>query len=49
MVDAIFDSHAIGQCNRIDLNRETDPDATTWLKFRRLLEAIHRSMVKSSR
>jgi transposase, IS5 family len=37
--DAIYDSHAIRAFIGIDLNREAAPDATTLLKFRRLLEA----------
>ena len=36
--DAICDSHAIRTFVGIDLNRESGPDATTLLKFRRLLE-----------
>ena len=36
--DAIYDSQAIRGFIGIDLNRETAPDATTLLKFRRLLE-----------
>jgi len=36
--DAIYDSQAIRGFIGIDLNRETAPDATTSLKFRRLLE-----------
>ncbi len=36
--DAIYDSQAIRGFVRIDLARETAPDATTLLKFRRLLE-----------
>jgi len=36
--DAIHDSQAIRGFIGIDLNRETAPDATTLLKFRRLLE-----------
>jgi IS5 family transposase len=36
--DAIYDSQAIRGFVGIDLNRETAPDATTLLKFRRLLE-----------
>lgn len=36
---AIYDSQAIRGFIGIDLNRETAPDATTLLKFRRLLEA----------
>lgn len=37
--DAIYDSQAIRAFIGIDLNREAAPDATTLLKFRRLLEA----------
>ena len=37
--DAIYDSQAIRGFVGIDLNRESAPDATTLLKFRRLLEA----------
>lgn len=36
--DAIYDSQAIRSFVRIDLSREGAPDATTVLKFRRLLE-----------
>jgi IS5 family transposase len=36
--DAIYDSQAIRGFVGIDLNRESAPDATTLLKFRRLLE-----------
>jgi len=36
--DALYDSHAIRQFVGIDLAREDAPDATTLLKFRRLLE-----------
>ncbi len=36
--DAMYDSRAIRRYVRIDLSRETAPDATTLLKFRRLLE-----------
>ncbi|AMP05358.1 hypothetical protein CPter91_3017 [Collimonas pratensis] len=36
--DAIYDSQAIRGFVEIDLNRESAPDATTLLKFRRLLE-----------
>jgi len=36
--DAIYDSQAIRLFVGIDLSRETAPDATTLLKFRRLLE-----------
>jgi transposase, IS5 family len=38
--DAIYDSQAIRKFVGIDLSRESAPDATTLLKFRRLLE-IH--------
>jgi len=37
--DAIYDSQAVRAFIGIDLNREAAPDATTLLKFRRLLEA----------
>ena len=37
--DALYDSQAIRGFVGIDLNRESAPDATTLLKFRRLLEA----------
>jgi transposase, IS5 family len=36
--DAIYDSHAMREFVGIDLAREQVPDATTLLKFRRLLE-----------
>ena len=36
--DAIYDSQAIRRFVGIDLGRESAPDATTLLKFRRLLE-----------
>ena len=36
--DAVYDSHAIRRFVGIDLAREAAPDATTLLKFRRLLE-----------
>lgn len=36
--DALYDSQAIRRFVRIDLARESAPDATTLLKFRRLLE-----------
>ena len=39
--DAIYDSHAIRQFVGVDLNREAAPDATTLLRFRRLLEDKH--------
>jgi len=38
--DAIYDSQAIRRFIGIDLNREAAPDATTLLKFRRLLERM---------
>lgn len=38
MEDAIYDSQAIRGFVGIDLNREAAPDATTLLKFRRMLE-----------
>ncbi len=38
MEDAIYDSQAIRSFVGIDLAREAAPDATTLLKFRRLLE-----------
>lgn len=38
MKDAIYDSQAIRGFVGIDLSRDTAPDATTLLKFRRLLE-----------
>jgi transposase, IS5 family len=37
--DALYDSQAIRSFVGIDLSREAVPDATTLLKFRRLLEA----------
>ena len=37
--DALYDSQAIRRFVGIDLSREAAPDATTLLKFRRLLEA----------
>ena len=37
--DAIYDSQSVRRFIGIDLTRETAPDATTLLKFRRLLEA----------
>jgi IS5 family transposase len=37
--DALYDSQAIRGFVGIDLNREAAPDATTLLKFRRLLES----------
>lgn len=39
--DAIYDSQAIRRFVGIDLSRESAPDATTLLKFRRLLETHH--------
>ena len=39
--DAIYDSQAIRRFVGIDLSRESAPDATTLLKFRRLLEKHH--------
>ena len=36
--DALYDSQALQRCARIDLSAEGVPDATTLLKFRRLLE-----------
>ena len=36
--DALYDSQAIRRVVGIDLSRESAPDATTLLKFRRLLE-----------
>ncbi len=36
--DAVYDSHALQDFARIDLAAESVPDATTGLKFRRLLE-----------
>ena len=41
--DAIYDSQAIRGFVGIDLNREAAPDATTLLKFRRLLEQHKRT------
>ena len=38
MEDAIYDSQAIRRFIGIDLNVDTAPEATTLLKFRRLLE-----------
>jgi IS5 family transposase len=37
-VDALYDSQALGRFARIELEAEGVPDATTLLKFRRLLE-----------
>ena len=39
--DALYDSQAIRRVVGIDLSRESAPDATTLLKFRRLLETHH--------
>ncbi len=39
--DAVYDSQAIRRFIGIDLNIEAAPDATTLLKFRRLLETHH--------
>ena len=39
--DALYDSQAIRRFVGIDLSRESAPDATTLLKFRRLLETHH--------
>ncbi len=41
MEDAIYDSEAIRRFIGIELSREGAPDATTLLKFRRLLETQH--------
>lgn len=41
--DAIYDSQAIRKFVGVDLSREAAPDATTLLKFRRLLENSHLS------
>ena len=41
MEDAIYDSQAIRRFVGIDLSQESAPDATTLLKFRRLLEEKH--------
>ena len=38
MEDAVYDSRAIRRFISIDLNVDTAPDATTLLKFRRVLE-----------
>ena len=38
MEDAIYDSQAVRAFVGVDLTRESAPDATTLLKFRRLLE-----------
>ncbi len=38
--DALYDSQAISRFVGMDLGRESAPDATTLLKFRRLLENI---------
>ena len=45
MADAIYDSQAMSEFVGIDLGRESVPDATTLLKFRRLLET-KKPMVK---
>jgi len=37
--DALYDSHAVRRFVGMDLARDTAPDATTLLRFRRLLEA----------
>jgi IS5 family transposase len=39
--DALYDSHAVRRFVGMDLAREAAPDATTLLRFRRLLEAHH--------
>jgi IS5 family transposase len=39
--DALYDSQSIRRFVGIDLSRESAPDATTLLKFRRLLESHH--------
>ena len=39
MEDAVYDSQSLRKFSRIDLTRESVPDATTMLKFRHLLEA----------
>jgi IS5 family transposase len=39
--DAIYDGQAMRDLIRIDLSHESVPDATTLLKFRRLLETNH--------
>ncbi|HET9822195.1 MAG TPA: IS5 family transposase, partial [Burkholderiaceae bacterium] len=43
--DALYDSHAIRRFVGIDLAREAAPDATTLLKFRRLIETHDLSRV----
>ena len=43
--DALYDSHAIRRFVGIDLSREAAPDATTLLKFRRLIETHDLSRV----
>jgi len=45
MEDAVYDSQAIRRFIGIDLNVDTAPDATTLLKFRRLLETHHLTKV----
>jgi IS5 family transposase len=44
MEDAIDDNQAIRRCVGIDLRRESAPDATTLLKFRRRLERVKASI-----
>ncbi len=39
MEDEVYDSQSLRKFSRIDLTRESVPDATTLLKFRHLLEA----------
>ena len=41
MEDALYYSQAIRRFVRLDLSRNTEPDATTLLKFRHLLERHH--------
>lgn len=43
--DAVYDSQSIRRFVGIDLGRESAPDATTLLKFRRLLEGQHLTRV----
>ena len=45
--DALYDSQAIRRFVVIDLAREAAPDATTLLKFRRLLETNNLTMLSS--
>jgi transposase, IS5 family len=45
MDDAVYDSQAIRRFIGIDLTVEVAPDATTLLKFRRLLETRHLTKV----